>query len=172
MRLFLGCLLFLTTAGLTPTDEKGTSMYSLPMREQLLAILHRWSPWHWGLILLSIAVVVTLLGFARLTTVLRDAGEHVFSSSGLLARVMASAFFLIDLTFRRSIEYWAAQETARTGVMPNVSMPLPPHPYALRAAHRSYCFWSRVRWVKHWRGVACDRLQPQLAAPATQFGQH
>ncbi|WP_220201863.1 hypothetical protein [Reticulibacter mediterranei] len=116
--LMLGCVLFLVAAALSPTDEKGTSMYDLPMREALIAVFHHWSSWQWGLLLFCIAVVVSLLGFARLTSILWERGNHVFSFWGLIALTLATGFFLLDMTFRRSIEYWAAQETARTNAIP------------------------------------------------------
>jgi MFS family permease len=121
--LILGCILFMVAASLTPTDEKGTFMYSLPLQGQLLAIFHRWSSWHWGLILFCIAVVLTLLGFARLTMVLRDAGDRAFSQPGLIAFVLAVGFFLINMAFRLSMEYWAAQETVRTNAIPALYLP-------------------------------------------------
>jgi MFS family permease len=120
----IGCVLFLAATGFTPTDEKGTYMYDLPIREALMAVFHRWSSWQWGQILFCIAVVMTLLGFARLTSILRDAGNRTFSSSGLIALVLATGFFLVDMTFRRSIEYWAAQETVRTQVVPTLYLQL------------------------------------------------
>jgi hypothetical protein len=116
--LIVGCILFLTAAGFSPTDEKGTSMYDLPMREALMAVFHRWSSWQWGLLLFCLAVVVTLLGFARLTSILREAGNRTCSLWGLIAQTLATGFFLIAMTFSRSIEYWAAQETVRTNVVP------------------------------------------------------
>lgn len=116
--LILGCILFLTSAGFSPANEKGTSLYDLPIREALMAVFHRWSTWQWGLLLFCLAVVVTLLGFARLTSVLREAGSRTGSLWGLIAQTLATGFFLMSMTFSRSIEYWAAQETVRTDVVP------------------------------------------------------
>jgi len=99
-------------------------MYDLPMREALIAVFHRWSTWQWGLLLFCIAVVVTLLGFARLTAILQDAGNRAFSSSGLIALAIATVFILIEMTFRWSIEYWAAQETVRTNAIPALYLQL------------------------------------------------
>ena len=95
--LILGCLLFLTAAGLTPRDKQGTYMYDLPLREGLIATFQQWPTWHWGLILFCIAVVLTLLGFAQLATLLREAGDRAFSQMGLIAFQLAVGLFLISI---------------------------------------------------------------------------
>lgn len=156
--LILGCLLFLTAAGLTPTDEKGNSIYSLSQREALIAIFQRWSSWHWGLILFGIAVVLTLLGFAQLTASLRDAGDRMFSQMGLIAFVLAVAFFLFNTAFSMSIEYWAAQETARTNVIPALYIQLNSWMDALFGIYTALAFFAALAY-----GVALlvTRLLPR-----------
>ncbi|GHO81336.1 hypothetical protein KSD_91070 [Ktedonobacter sp. SOSP1-85] len=159
--LILGCILFLTAAGLSPTDEKGTYMYDLPLREALMAVFHRWSSWQWGLLLFCIAVVVTLLGFARLTSILREAGNRTFSSSGLIALALATGFILMDMTFRRSIEYWAAQETVKTHVIPALYLQLSLWDTAIFQVYTALTFFAAfmygmaivsTRILPHWLG--------------------
>jgi hypothetical protein len=122
--LIIGCLLFLTAAGLTPKDQKGNYIYDLPLREGLIATFQSWSTWHWGLILFGIAVVLTLLGFAFLTTILRKAGDGVFSRIGLISFLLAVPFFLMSMAFDASIGFWAAQETVRTNLVPDLYVQL------------------------------------------------
>ena len=59
-----------------------------------------------------------------LTSLLRDAGDRIFSQLGLVAFLFGAVLWVINLAFRLSINPWAAQETARTAVIPAFYVPL------------------------------------------------
>jgi hypothetical protein len=80
--------------------------------------------WQWATILLISGVVVTVLGLAMFTSLLRDAGDRTFSQPGLIAFAFGAVLWVISLAFRLSIDPWAAQETAKTAVIPDVYVPL------------------------------------------------
>jgi hypothetical protein len=67
---------------------------------------------------------VTALGLAMFTSLLRGAGDRIFSLLGLLAFAFGAVFWVISLAFRLSIDPWAAQETAKTAVIPEFYVPL------------------------------------------------
>lgn len=67
---------------------------------------------------------MTILGLVMLTRLFRDAGDRAFSQLGLVAFVFGAVLWVINLAFRLSIDPWAAQETARTAVMPDFYVPL------------------------------------------------
>ena len=79
MTLLLGCFLFLGAAGLIPRDTQGNFIVNLPLREQLLAIAAQTSLFQWSFSLFISGIIVTLLGLAMLTTLLRDARDRIFS---------------------------------------------------------------------------------------------
>lgn len=58
------------------------------------------------------------------TSLLRDAGDRTFSQVGLIAFVFGAVLWVINLAFRLSIDPWAAQETAKTGEIPEFYVPL------------------------------------------------
>jgi hypothetical protein len=122
--LIVGCLLFLAGAFMPLFDKKGNIIYYLSLREQLLFIFAHPTLWQWATILLLSGVVVTLLGLTLLTMLLRDAGDRAFSQLGLIAFAFGAVLWVIILAFRLSVVFWAAQETARTGVLPNYYVPL------------------------------------------------
>ncbi len=80
--------------------------------------------WRWGTILFISGVVVTALALAMLTGLLRDAGDRTFSHLGLIAFVFGAVLWVICLAFRLSIDPWVAQETAKTGEVPEFYVPL------------------------------------------------
>jgi hypothetical protein len=122
--LIIGCLLFLAGASMPLVDKKGNFIYGLPPREWLLVIFAHPTLWQWATILLLSGVVVMLLGLTLLTSLLRDAGDRTFSPLGLIAFVFGAVLWVIILAFRLSIDPWAAQETARTAVLPDFYVPL------------------------------------------------
>lgn len=124
MTLLLGAVLFLVAAFMSPTDSKGTPIYSLPPREYLFVVFTHSTLWQWDNVLFISGAIVTILGLALLATQLRDAGDRASSSLGLLAFVLGAVLRIIYGAFRLSIDLWAAQEMARTAAIPDYYVPL------------------------------------------------
>ncbi len=124
--LILGTLLFSVGGGLyTPIkDEQGSFIFGLPPREWLRLVFAHPRLWRWATILFISGVVVTVLGLAMLTSLLRDTGDRAFSQLGLIAFLFGAVLWVISLAFRLSIDPWAAQETAKTAVIPDFYVPL------------------------------------------------
>ncbi len=68
--------------------------------------------------------LLTLVGLALLTKLFRGAGGEGFSQVGLIAFAVGFLLWIIDVSFRLSGDSWAAQETVRTGIMPDLYIPL------------------------------------------------
>jgi len=117
--LIVGCFLFLGAAGLIPRDPSGNFIVNLPLREQLIAIGAQISLFQLSLILFISGLIVTLLGLALLTLLLRDAGDATFSSLALVALLFGGVLMAIYLAFPLGAGPVAAQETIRTGVVPD-----------------------------------------------------
>lgn len=129
--LILGGVLFqgsawipLTLGPTTLTDSKGTFIYSLPPQEVLGVVFHHQALWWWTNAFFMGSTMVTMLGLALLTTLLREAGDRSFSQLGLILFVLAATLWLIQRAVPLSIDTWAAQQMARTGVMPDYYVPL------------------------------------------------
>jgi hypothetical protein len=88
--LILGCCLFLGAAGFMPKDTRGTFLVNLPLREQLIAIATQTSQLQWSFSLFISGIIVTLLGLALLTRLLRDAGDRTFSYLALIASLFGA----------------------------------------------------------------------------------
>jgi hypothetical protein len=124
--LILGCLLFGGGGWLywPIKDEKGAFIFGLPPRGWLRLVFAHPRLWRWGTILFISGVVVTILGLAMFTSLLRDAGDRTFSQLGLIAFAFGAVLWVISLAFRLSIDPWAAQETAKTSALPEFYVPL------------------------------------------------
>ena len=161
MTLILGCFLFLGAAGLIPRDTKGNFIVNLPLREQLLVIAAQTSLFQWSFSLVISGLIVTLLGLAMLTRLLRDAGDRTFSSLALIASLFGDVLMVIYIAFPLGVAPVAAQETARTGVVPDfyVQLTLWTQPlfviytilaFAALAAYGGAILSTRV--LPHWVG--------------------
>ena len=144
LTLILGCVLFLSGASLPVTNNTGTFIYSLPPQQWLGVVSTHPTLWWWVNVLILSGTLVTLLGFAQFTTLLRGAGDQVFSSSGLIALGFGAVLWVIQLAFRLSIDFSAAQETARTGVMPAFYVPLRAWTDALFAVYTILTFLAAM----------------------------
>jgi hypothetical protein len=122
--LILGCFLFLLAAGLIPRDAQGNYIVNLPLRERLLAIAAHTVLWQWSLNLFISGFIVTLLGFSLLTRLLWDSGERTYSPLALIASLFGVVLLVIHTAFWLGVAPLAAQETARTGVVPAYYEPL------------------------------------------------
>jgi hypothetical protein len=130
--LLLGGVLFqgsawipLTIGPPTPlTDSKGTAIYLLPPQAALDVVLHHQALWWWTNTFFMVGTLVTMLGLALLTMLFRQAGDRIFSHLGLILFVVGATLWVIQRAVPLSIDPWAAQELARTGVMPDYYVPL------------------------------------------------
>jgi hypothetical protein len=104
--------------------------------------------------------LVTLLGFAQLTMLLRGAGDRAFASLGLIALVVGGVLWTIQLAFRLSIDPWAAQETASTGVMPAFYVPLREWTDVLFVVYTILTFLAEIAFGG---ALVFTRLLPPLA---------
>lgn len=87
-------------------------------------VFHHQTLWWWTNAFFMVSIMVTMLGLALLTTLLREAGDRIFSQLGLILFVFGATLWFLQLAFWLSIDPWAAQEMARTGVMPDYYVPL------------------------------------------------
>ena len=122
--LIVSCLLYVGAGALLPKDARGNYVVNLPLREQLLVIFAHPQLWQWDIGLYISGVVVMLLGLAMLTTLFWDAGDRVFSPLALIAFLFGSVLMVIFLAFPLGVDTVAAQESARTGVVPGYYVPL------------------------------------------------
>ncbi len=117
--LIVGCFLFLGALGLMPRDAQGNFIVNLPLREQLLVISAQTSLFRWSFRLVISGLIVTLLGLAMLTMLFRDALDRTFSSLALIALLFGDVLMVIYIAFPLGIAPLAAQETGKTGVVPD-----------------------------------------------------
>ena len=122
--LMVSCLLYVGAGALLPKDTQGNYVLNLPVRDQLLAIAIHPQLWRWDIDFYISGVVMMLLGLAMLTMLFWGAGDRVFSPLALIAFLFGSVLMVIFLAFPLGVDPVAAQETARTGVVPNYYLPL------------------------------------------------
>ena len=122
--LIVSCLLYVGAGALLPKDTQGNYVVNLPLRDQLLVIFAHPQLWQWDIGFYISGVVVMLLGLAMLTTLLWDAGDRVFSPLALFVFLFGAVLMVIFLAFPLGVDPVAAQETARTGVVPSYYLPL------------------------------------------------
>ena len=115
--------------------EKGNAgIFTLPVREHLLAIAANATIWRWANIFMGAAAVLLLAGLAMLTTILEGANERLLSRLGLVGWLVASVLWVIFSAFRATVTIRAAQEmtaTGATGAVPPYYEPLAQWGYAL-----------------------------------------
>ena len=162
--LILGCCVFLGSLGLMPRDSTGNFMVNLPPRGQLLVIAAQTTLFQWSFSLIISGIIVTLLGLAMLTMLLRDAGDVTFSYLALIAFLFGDILLVIFIAFPLGIAPLAAQETARTGVIPDyyVQLTLWTQPlfviYTILAFSALVAYGGAIlstRVLPHWVGWLC-----------------
>jgi hypothetical protein len=130
--LILAFISFAIGAALPVVGEKGNSrMFTLPMREHLLAVADNPVVWRWANVFMGAAGVLLLVGLTMLTTILEAAGEHVFSRLGLVGLLLAVVLWVIFSAHRAVVSVMAAQETVRTATVPPYYEPLARWGFAL-----------------------------------------
>ena len=161
--LILGCLVLGSGLGLywPLKDEKGAFIFGLPTREWLRLVFAHPRPWRWGTILFISVAIMTVLGFAMFTSLLRDAGDRTFSLLGLIAFAFGTVLWVICLAFRLSIDPWAAQETEKADAIPEFYVPLTRWTGVLFVIYTILTFLAAVayggalvstRLLPHWLG--------------------
>jgi hypothetical protein len=122
--LILGCLLYYAAVGLIPRDAQGNFSVSLPPRAALLIIAAQTSLLQWSASLFLSGIVITALGFTLLTRLLWDSEERTCSLLALITSLFGVMLLLIYLASWVGVDPFAAQETARTGIVPDYYLPL------------------------------------------------
>jgi hypothetical protein len=116
--LILAFISFAIGGTLPVVGEKGNiGIFTLPVREHLLAVAENAIVWRWANIFMGTAVVVLLTGLSMLTVILERANERVFSRLGLVGFLLAAVLWVIFSAFRAVITVRAAQEMTATGMM-------------------------------------------------------
>lgn len=75
-------------------------------------------------LLYAVGWIVQLLGFILLARLLVRAGEEQLAILAFTAVLIATILGLLHATFHMTVATWAAQDTARTGSLPEVYEPL------------------------------------------------
>lgn len=124
--LILGAILALAGAGVATLakDRDGPVIWGQPPSEWLRLVFEHQKAWRWGAILWIAGMVVTLLGLPPLTNLLGAAGDPGFAQAGLLAFSFAITLWVIGLSFRASVDIWAARTAAATHSVPETYAPL------------------------------------------------
>ena len=130
--LILAFISFAIGATLPIVGEKGNMrIFTLPVREQLLAVADNAAVWRWANIFMGAAAVLLLVGLTMLTTILEGAGERVLSRIGLVGVLLAVVLWVVFSAHRAVITVRAAQETTGTGTVPAYYEPLAQWGFAL-----------------------------------------
>jgi len=130
--LILAFILFAIGGTLPVVGVKGNSgIFTLPVREHLLAVAKIETIWRWANIFMGTAAVVLLAGLSLLTTMLERANENTFSRLGLDVFLLATVLWVIFSAFRAVVTVSASNELALTGMVPNYYEPLAKWGFAL-----------------------------------------
>lgn len=117
--LILSFISFALGATIPLVGEKGNAgIFTLPLREYLLAVADNPIAWRWANIFMGAAAVLLLAGFTILTTILEGAGERILSRLGLVGWLVAAVLWLIFSAFRAVVTVQASAEMAGTGTVP------------------------------------------------------
>lgn len=130
--LILAFISFAIGATLPVVGEKGNmQIFTLPVREHLLAVAENAAVWRWANIFVGAAAVLLLVGLTMLTTILEGAGERVLSRLGLVGLLLAVVLWVVFSAHRAVVSVMAAQETVGTGTVPPYYEPLARWGFAL-----------------------------------------
>jgi hypothetical protein len=123
--LVLSFISFAIGGTLPIVGEKGNAgIFTLPLREHLLAVAGNATAWRWANIFMGAAAVLLLAGLTMLTTISEGAGERVLSRLGLVGWLLAAVLWVIFSAFRAVVTVRASAEMAATGTVPTYYEPL------------------------------------------------
>lgn len=119
MLLILAFISFGIGGTLPVVGERGNArIFTLPVREHLVAVANNATVWRWANICMGVASVLLLIGLWRLTAILVHANERAFSRLGLVAMLVATVLWVIFSAFRALVTVRAAEQLTATGAMP------------------------------------------------------
>lgn len=130
--LVLAFIAFAAGASLPLLGDKGNiNIFTLPMREHLLAVSDNLAAWRWANISMGAAILVLTAGLTMFTTTLEGAGERTLSRLGLVGLLLAAVLWVVFSAFRAVVTIRAAEEIAATGSVPAYYEPLAQWGFAL-----------------------------------------
>jgi hypothetical protein len=154
--LILAFISFAIGATLPLLGEKGNfSIYTIPVREHLLAVADNLAVWRWANFFMGAAGVVLVAGLTMLTTILEGIGERILSRLGLVGLLLAIILWVVFSAFRATVTIGAAQETITTGTVPPYYEPLARWGFALFYVYALSGFLALVAY-------GCSLLQSGL----------
>jgi hypothetical protein len=117
--LILAFISFAIGGTLPVVGEKGNArVFTLPVREHLLAVADNAIVWRWANLFMGAATVLLLAGLWMLTAILMRAGERTFSRLGLAAMLVSTILWVVFSAFRGIVTVRAAEEMTATGAVP------------------------------------------------------
>ena len=130
--LVLSFISFAAGATIPLVGEKGNAgIFTLPLREHLLAIAGNAMAWRWANIFMGAASVLLLAGLTMLTTTLEGGGERVLSRLGPVGWLLAAVLWIIFSAFRAVVTVQASAEIVAAGSVPTYYEPLAQWGFAL-----------------------------------------
>lgn len=119
--LILAFVSFAIGGTLPVVGEKGNlGIFTLPVREHLLAVADNAVVWRWANLFMGAAAVILLAGLTMLTTLLEAANERILARLGLVGFLFATVLWVLFSVFRATITIRAAQELAGSGATEGV----------------------------------------------------
>jgi hypothetical protein len=105
-------------------DNGNFRIYTLPVREHLVAVAASPLVWRWTNVLMGAAAVVLLVALAMLSAILGAHAARATSWLSLVGFVIAAVLWLMFSAFRGAVTTAAAQETIASGAIPPYYQPL------------------------------------------------
>ena len=160
--LILSGIVFAVGGSLPTLGDNGNfRIYTLPVREHLLAVAASPLVWRWANVLMGAAAVVLLVALAILSAILGAHEARVMSSLGLMGFVIAAVLWLMFSAFRGAVTTAAAQEAIASGAIPPYYQPLAQWAFALFYMYAVLAFLAlaayggallQVRLLPSWAG--------------------
>ena len=130
--LILAFVSFAIGGTLPIVGEKGNmGIFTLPVREHLLAVANNANVWRWANVFMGAAAVILLAGLAVFTTISEGANERILSRLGFVGFLVAAVLWVIFSVFRATVTIKVAQEMTSTGTVPPYYEPLAQWGYGL-----------------------------------------
>jgi hypothetical protein len=142
--------------------------FPIPVRDYLELVAANQGTWLWIAASFALGVLMTLAGLVVLGTVLRAAGDRVWSELGQTAFLFGSVLWLASIAFRATATISAAKETAASGVVPQWFEPMRAWAGAIFAIYMVLAYLAIAAYGK---ALLATGLSPRwLAWAHTIFG--